>query len=79
MPTRWPTVGGLRYGLSTSRAGRTRYAGCSDAYERTNNWHSRFRGLLVRWERKAEIYRAMVQLALALIAFQASHWFCGVF
>lgn len=38
--------------------------------ERTNAWHNRFRGLLVRWERKSENYLALVQLACGLIAFQ---------
>ena len=36
--------------------------------ERTNSWHNRFRGLLVRWERKAANYLALVLLASALIA-----------
>lgn len=38
--------------------------------ERTNSWHNRFRGLLIRWERLAENYLAMVQLVCGLIAFQ---------
>lgn len=38
--------------------------------ERTNSWHNRYRGLLVRWERKASNYLAMLQLACGLIAFQ---------
>jgi putative transposase len=38
--------------------------------ERTNSWHNRFRGLLVRWERKSENYLALCQLASALIAYQ---------
>jgi transposase len=40
--------------------------------ERTNSWHNRYRGLLIRWERKAENYFAFVQLACALIAFNAA-------
>lgn len=43
--------------------------------ERTNSWHNRYRGLLVRWERIAANYLAMVHLASALIAFQAVQWF----
>ena len=35
--------------------------------ERTHAWHNKFRRLLVRWERKAEHYRALVQLASVLI------------
>lgn len=38
--------------------------------ERTNSWHNRFRGLLIRWERKGMNYLALVQLACGLIAFQ---------
>ncbi len=43
--------------------------------ERTNSWHNRFRGLLVRWERIAANYLAMVQLASGLIAFQQAQGF----
>ena len=35
--------------------------------ERTNSWHNRFRALLIRWERKALNYLALVQLACAFI------------
>jgi putative transposase len=38
--------------------------------ERTNSWHNRYRGLLVRWERKAANYLALLLLACALIALQ---------
>lgn len=38
--------------------------------ERTNAWHNRFRSLLVRWERKAANYCALVHLACGLIAYQ---------
>ncbi len=38
--------------------------------ERTNSWHNRFRALLIRWERKASNYLAMVHLACGLIAFR---------
>lgn len=41
--------------------------------ERTNSWHNRFRGLLIRWELKARNYLALVYLASALIAYQQSH------
>jgi len=43
--------------------------------ERTNSWHNRFRGLLIRWERIAANYLAMLQLACGLIAFQQAHGF----
>ena len=38
--------------------------------ERTNSWHNRFRGLLIRWEVKGRNYRGLVLLASAVIAFQ---------
>jgi integrase len=38
--------------------------------ERTNAWHNRFRGLLVRWERIGAHYLALLHLACALIAFR---------
>jgi putative transposase len=43
--------------------------------ERTNSWHNRCRGLLVRWERKGENYLALVYLGCALIALQQALWF----
>jgi putative transposase len=43
--------------------------------ERTNSWHNRFRGLLIRWERHAENYLAMIHLACGLIAYQQAHGF----
>jgi putative transposase len=43
--------------------------------ERTASWHNRFRGLLVRWERRADNYLAMVQLVCGIIAFQQAHGF----
>ena len=42
--------------------------------ERTNSWHNRFRGLLIRWEVKPEHYRALVLLASAIIAFRTAFW-----
>jgi len=38
--------------------------------ERTNSWHNRFRSILIRWERKADNYLALLQLASGIIAFQ---------
>ena len=40
--------------------------------ERTNSWHNNFRALRIRWERKAQNYGALVQLACAIIIFQAA-------
>ena len=42
--------------------------------ERTNSWHNRFRGLLVRWERIGGNYLAMLQLASGIIAYQAARF-----
>lgn len=43
--------------------------------ERTHSWMNRFRRLLIRWEKKAENYLAMVHFACAFIAFSASGLF----
>lgn len=43
--------------------------------ERTNAWHNRFRGLLVRWERTGALYRGLLHLACGLIAFQQARRF----
>lgn len=44
--------------------------------ERTNAWHNRFRCILVRWERKAANYCALVHLACGLIAYQQAGQSC---
>ena len=38
--------------------------------ERTNAWHNRFRGLLIRWERIGAHYRGLFHLTCGLVAFQ---------
>lgn len=43
--------------------------------ERTHAWLNRFRRLLIRWEKKAENYLAMLHFACAWITFRAA----GVF
>ncbi len=43
--------------------------------ERTHSWLNRFRGLLIRWEKKTENYLAFVHLACAWIAFRAASIF----
>jgi putative transposase len=43
--------------------------------ERTNSWHNRYRGILIRWERLAANYLAMLHLASGLIAYQQAHGF----
>ena len=43
--------------------------------ERTHSWMNRFRGILIRWNKKAENYIAMLHFALAMIAYRASGLF----
>lgn len=40
--------------------------------ERTHSWLNRFRRILVRWEKLAETYIAMLHLALGVIAWRAT-------
>lgn len=39
--------------------------------ERTHSWMNRFRRILIRWEKRADTYVAMLHLALALITWRA--------
>jgi Transposase DDE domain. len=43
--------------------------------ERAHSWMNRFRGILIRWNKKANNYIAMLHFALAFIAYQASGLF----
>ena len=38
--------------------------------ERTHSWLNRFRRLLVRWEKRADTYLAMLHLALGIITWR---------
>jgi putative transposase len=40
--------------------------------ERTHSWLNRFRGILIRWNKKAENYLGMLHLALAIITYRAT-------
>ena len=40
--------------------------------ERTHSWLNRFRRILVRWEKLAETYIAMLHLALGIITWRAT-------
>lgn len=40
--------------------------------ERTMSWINRYRKLLIRWEKKAENYEALLHFAFAMMAFKAS-------
>jgi putative transposase len=43
--------------------------------ERTHSWMNRFRRLLIRWEKKADNYLALVHLACAWITWRAARVF----
>jgi transposase len=38
--------------------------------ERTHSWMNRFRGILIRWSKKAENYIAMLHMAFAFIIYR---------
>ena len=38
--------------------------------ERTHSWMNRFRGILIRWSKKAENYIAMLHMAFAFIIYK---------
>jgi putative transposase len=40
--------------------------------ERTHSWMNRFRGVLIRWEKKVENYLGQLHLACAFITYQAA-------
>ena len=56
---------------SSQRLGRHRWV-----VERTFAWINQFRRLVVRYERQADLYRAFVVIAAALICFRALERFC---
>jgi putative transposase len=43
--------------------------------ERTHSWINRFRGILIRWNKKPENYIAMLHLAFALITYRCAGLF----
>lgn len=43
--------------------------------ERAHSWMNRFRAILIRWNKKAENYIALLHFALGIIAFRASGLF----
>jgi putative transposase len=42
--------------------------------ERTQSWLNRFRRILIRWEKSADTYLAMLHLACGLITWGAADW-----
>jgi putative transposase len=55
--------------------GVPRYRARRWVVERTHSWLNRFRRLLIRWEKKADNYLAMLHFACAFITFRASGLF----
>ena len=51
----------------------TAWVRASSRYERTHGWMNRFRRILVRWEKRADTYVALLHLVFALITWRA----CG--
>ena len=43
--------------------------------ERTHSWLNRFRAILIRWNKKAQNYLALLHFAFAIIAYRASGLF----
>lgn len=43
--------------------------------ERTHSWMNRFRRILIRWEKQADNYLALLHLVCAIIAFQQAGLF----
>ena len=43
--------------------------------ERTHSWLNRFRGILIRWNKKPENYMAMLHFAFALITYRGAGLF----
>lgn len=43
--------------------------------ERTHSWMNRFRGILIRWSKKAENYLALLHFACAIITFRCAGLF----
>ena len=80
-----PAAGALCAGAPSfpaSRAAASKTANGSAAthrwkVERTLAWFARFRRIVVRYERRADIFEAFHHLAAALITFRfVEKWFC---
>lgn len=53
--------------------GQKKYPARRWVVERTFGWLSRYRGILIRWDKKAECYLAQVKFACALLWFRRLH------
>ena len=72
-PRRRAIIGHTRRRGEPPLIGRVRGKARRWVVERTNSWHNRFRGLLIRWERKASHYLALVHFACGLICFNQAN------
>jgi putative transposase len=54
-------------------AGQKKHPARRWVVERTLSWLSRWRGILIRWEKKAQNYLASLKLACALIWYRRCH------
>lgn len=54
---------------------KARYKARRWVVERAHSWLNRFRAILIRWNKKAENYLALLHLAFAIIAYRASGLF----
>ena len=59
-----------RRGEEAAEASTGRHPARRWVVERTGSWHNRFRKLLIRWEKKAHNYLALVHLACSLIVYR---------
>ena len=55
---------------SSEKLGRHRWV-----VERTHSWLNRFRGILIRWNKKAENYIALLHMAFSFIIFRQMGFF----
>lgn len=51
---------------------QTRHKARRWVVERTHRWMNRFRGILIRWEKKPENYFALLHLVCAFITYRAA-------
>ena len=57
----------------TDETGQEKHPARRWVVERTLSWLSRWRGILIRWEKKGENYLAVLKLACALIWYRRCH------
>lgn len=63
-----------RRGSQPPPSKKKRYPARRWVVERINSWHNRYRRLLIRWEKKAANYRALVDFVSALMVYRMTHF-----